>query len=165
MFCRRTFYCSTALQHCPTVHSKTIPVKCFLVLATWLSLNGSTASFIIVDRDLKKPAEPAANFSLERYLQRRFPVYAAEVQALIEEADKAVKSLDTDSCGRRQEWHTPHTTIFVEQKCDDLKVVNITLITDVEDLSSSFSFALLRNETSRHRAQRVLLDFAAYLNK
>ena len=141
-------------------------MKSVFVLVLVTLLKPVPAKFLVVDRDLKKPAAHASQFTTELYLQRNFPDYASEVKELVEATDKAVKRLDEGfTCNQFQKIESGHTAIMIHQRCDETKRLSITLVTEMEGTKTSFSFALVVNETEIQRAQRKLLDFATYINQ
>lgn len=141
-------------------------MKPLIAAILWTMLHSTTANLLIVDKNLKKPAAHATSFTTELYLQRNFPVYANEVQALMDEVDKTVKKLDKDFiCDHTIKTGTVHTTILVREGCDENQGLNVTLITQIDETNDSFSFVLVQNEKDIQRVQRKLLDFATYIGQ
>jgi hypothetical protein len=141
-------------------------MKSIFVLVLIALLKPAPAKFLVVDRDMKKPVAYASQFTTELYLHRNFPVYTSEVKELVEAADKAVKRLGEGfTCNEFEKIEAGHTSIMIYQRCDDNKRLSITLVTELEGTKTSFSFALVVNETEIQRAQRKLLDFATYINQ
>lgn len=141
-------------------------MKPLLAAIFWTLFNQAPDTFLIVDKNLKKPALYANNFTTELYLQRNFPVYAGETQDLIEVVDNVVKKLDKGfSCNGLEKTGTAHTSILVEKHCNEIKSLRIVLITQLEGTNTSFSFVLVPDEAEVQTAQRKLLDFATYINR
>lgn len=141
-------------------------MKPLIAAILWTLFNQSPDIFIIVDKDMKKPAIHANSFTTELYLQRNFPVYAGEKQELIETIDKAVKRLDRDFlCDEVEKMGTTHTTIMLQERCEEIKNIRVVLITQIAGTNSSFSFVLVEHEANIQQAQRKLLDFATYINQ
>lgn len=121
--------------------------------------------YLVVDRNLKKPLTSASAFTTEQYLQQTFPIYQAEVDEIIEAVDVAVKAVEKSSDTETQETiQAAHTNILIRKNVGGTATIEVVLITSIDAIHSSFSFALVRQETDVRKAQRRLLDFARYLN-
>jgi hypothetical protein len=141
-------------------------MKLLVAVFPLLLFTSATDTLLIVDKDLRKPVGHTNNFTTQLYLQRNFPVYASETTAIIEATDKAVRWIESEQpCQARTEIKAGHTTITIQVFCDGGKKINLTLMTEVEESQTSFSFALARNEYDLRKAQRRLLDFATYISQ
>ncbi|WP_121356267.1 hypothetical protein [Flavisolibacter nicotianae] len=141
-------------------------MKSLLAVFSFLFLNASDDSLLIVDRDLKHPPAQSTEFTLQHYLRRTFPVYAADVQNLTDAVDEAVKLVDRKPASSVLDTIAAgHTTILLATEIDGANTINITLVTELDESHASYSFALVRNEADVRKAQRRLLDFATYLNQ
>jgi hypothetical protein len=119
----------------------------------------------VVDKNLRKPPEYTNTFTAQHYLQRGFPVYTADTEAIINATDIAVKKLESNvSCNTIDTITVAHTTFLLETTCEGPRKIKVTLITRIEETQTSYSFKLVRHETDIRKAQRKLLDFAAYIN-
>lgn len=148
-------------------HSFTIKINVMKLLLAALSLfffQRPADPLLVIDKDLKKPLAYTTTFTTQQYLQRMFPVYAQDVPALVEATDKAVKWIEKEqACNGSTKFNAEHTSIFVDISCDKLKTVTVTLITQVDESNTSYSFSLIRNEEDLRKAQRRMLDFATYI--
>ncbi|HEV7331566.1 MAG TPA: hypothetical protein VGN63_11050 [Flavisolibacter sp.] len=136
-----------------------------LFAALCLLLNGAPASLIIVDKDMKKPLKPASTYSTQDYMQRTFPIYTSDREAIIAAADKAAKWIEqTGSCYTIDTIQTAHTLFRVVTDCEGGLNVTVTLFTEVAETATSYSFRLVENETDKRKAQERLMDFATYIN-
>ena len=131
-----------------------------------LLLAHTTPPFMLVDRNLKKPPGYASAFTTEQYLQRSFPVYTNDVNEIIDAVDLAVKDV-----GKSTEAETmdsvmaAHTTLVINKNAAGTYNIDVTVLTRIDEINTSFSFALIRGESDIRRVQRKLLDFAVYLNQ
>lgn len=141
-------------------------MKSLLAVFSFLFLNASDGSLLIVDKDLKHPPTQSTEFTLQHYLRRTFPVYTADVQNLTDAVDEAVKLFDRKPASSVPDTIAAgHTTILVATESGGNNTINITLVTEMDESRTSYSFALVRNEGDMRKAQRRLLDFATYLNQ
>lgn len=123
------------------------------------------ATLLVVDKDLKKPARYTTEFTSELYLKRNFPVYATETAILAAAATKAAKELEAGSpCPLSSTLTAAHTRLLVSSDCNDYRKISVTLVTEVAETNTSYSFVLVRDEESIRHVQRKLLDLATYLN-
>lgn len=133
-------------------------------LLSFLLFSGVPNALLVVDKDLKKPPSFTNDFTPQLYLQRTFPVYAAEVNALVKSTDEAVKWMDKEQgCESGATLTAGHTAIRIEVRCRAYRTVTITLLTTIEEASTSYSFPLVKEEADLRKAQRRMLDFATYL--
>lgn len=146
--------------------SNQLIMKLLLAALSLLFLRPSNEPLLVVDKDLKKPPAHASEFTTQQYLQRLFPVYEADVQAVVETTDKAVKWIDKEqACHSSTKLTAARTTFLLEVSCKENRKINVVLVTQVEETNTSFSFALARNEEDLRKVQRKLLDFATYLEQ
>lgn len=143
---------------------KTLIMKLFFACLTLLLVHTSPA-YLVLDRDLKKPPVHTSSFTTEQYLQRGFPVYVADVEAVTEAIDRAVKAIDKSSaCNGVETIFAAHTIIRIFRKCEEDERFDVMMITKVEEEQTSFSFAVVLQEADIRKAQRKLLDIAMYMN-
>ena len=137
-----------------------------LFAALCLVLSGAPAPLIIVDKNMKKPLKAATAYTTEDYMQRTFPIYMADKEAIIAAADKAAKWIEqTESCYTIDTIQTAHTLFRVATDCKGGLNVTVTLFTEVNETATSYSFRLVENETDKRKAQERLMDFATYINQ
>jgi hypothetical protein len=141
-------------------------MKLLLAALSLLFLQQPNDPLLVVDKDLKKPLAHASEFTTQLYLQRLFPVYEADVQAIVETTDNAVKWIDKEkACSSATKLTAARTTFLIEVSCEESRKINVVLVTQVKETNTSFSFALTRNEEDLRKVQRKLLDFATYLDQ
>ena len=141
-------------------------MKMILLLASLLIWDKPTAPLLLVDTELKKPAKQVDTFTTEQYLQRGFPVYASDVDALIDAADKVVRQIETaPECYRIDTIPTAHSVFYLVRDCDQGRHITVSLVTTVEESGTSYGFTIVKREMDRRKAQQKLLDFAMYLNQ
>lgn len=139
-------------------------MKLLIAFFSLLLVHASPA-YLLVDKDLKKPVVHAEEFTTEQYLQRNFPVYAADVNAITDATDLAVRAIDKyAACKTLNTIVAAHTTFLIEKECEGSGRISVTLITEIENNHTSYSFALVRDESDIRKVQRKLLDFATYIN-
>lgn len=135
----------------------------FALLALWLATTNPT--YLVVDRNLKKPVAYSASFTTAQYLQQTFPVYKADVEAVVDAVDQALKVVEKPVTAQMQDTITAaHTTFLIRKYVGIPTAVDVVLLTTVSEIHTSFSFSLVRQETDLRSVQRRLLDFATYLN-
>ncbi len=119
--------------------------------------------FIVIDMNLTQPANEEADFTIDNYFKRKFPIKSGDIKSVIAAADKAAKLLDSKKTFTIDTLLNGQTTFIICANDDEFKTVSARLITVLEGSNISFAFELLRKEDDRRKAQRKLLDFAAYL--
>lgn len=135
------------------------------VLAIALSRT-TPVSLLVIDMNGKKPLRRATEFSVDDYLSRSFPVYAADLNAVIDATEKAAKLID-----RRRRCHTvdtvraAHTLIILRTDCTGLENLTVRYVTRIEEQNFLCDFELIKNAEDFRRAQIKLLDFAGYLSR
>jgi len=138
-------------------------MKLLLVLYSLL-LAHVNPPLLVVDRNLKKPLGYTATFSTQQYLQQTFPVYKADVDGVLNAVDQAVKAVEKNA---EMETHDTisagHTTLLIRKNVAGTADIEVVLLTNVDEIHTSFSFALVRLEPDVRKVQRRLLDFATYL--
>ncbi len=136
-----------------------------LVLLLLLCATGKpSTSLLLLDTTLRKPAQPATEFSANQYLKHHFPVYAAEVEALSNAADELVKKMEREpDCHRIDTVATAHSTLLLLKDCNPLQTFSVMLLTRIEETGVTYGYNLIHQEENRRRAQQRLLDFAAYM--
>lgn len=124
-----------------------------------------TPVYLLVHRDLKKPPAASQVFTPELYLQRYFPVYQSDVAAITAATNRAMQLVDSLEGYLDEDTVTAaHTTIYLKKDNAGTGGISVILITEVEETQTSFSFALVREETNTRKIKRRLLDFATNLN-
>lgn len=140
-------------------------MKTLLLSFFLLFLKPETEGFLVVDRALKKPVAHSTTFTTALYLQRTFPVYAADAELVVTEIDNAVKWIEkNEDCGCLEKFTAGRTSIVVNIRAEEIKTCSITLITQIAESRTSYSFALVVNEEDMRKAKRKLLDMATYIN-
>lgn len=165
---RHRLFLKTELPYCICNHqpeSKTYAMKESLLLISLLFFGQQKEEFLVVDRGLKKPLAHATTFSTQLYLQRTFPVYATDAELVVAEIDNAVKWIEkNEDCACLEKFTAGRTSIVVNMREEEIKTCSITLITQVAESHTSYSFALTTNEEDLRKAKRRLLDVATYIN-
>lgn len=139
-------------------------MKILFALASLLLFSKPDPSFLVVDKNFKKPVQAASDFTTAEYKQHCFPVYASETPAIIAATDKLVRLMDREPvCYQFDTVVAGHTTFLLIQDCGLAHHYSVMMITNVEEHQTSFGFALVRDEESKRKAQQKLLDFATYL--
>lgn len=139
-------------------------MKLLLLLLLLFASGKPTDPLLLLDTTLRKPAQPATEFSSVQYLQHHFPVYAAELQELIQAADKAVKEIASEtSCYRIDTVATAHSMFLITKDCDPYQNISVMLLTRIDETGTTYGYNLVSKEENRRRAQQKVLDFAAYL--
>jgi hypothetical protein len=137
----------------------------FVFVATLLS-HLPPSTLLVIDKDMRKPPSQTTEFSTALYMQRNFPLYAADVPVLVEAIDEAVKEVDKlTPCAPADTINAAHTTILIRKDCEAKGNINVTLITEVVEMQTSYSFSLVKGEDDVRKAQRRLLDFATYISQ
>jgi hypothetical protein len=121
---------------------------------------------LLVDTGLKKPVGQTENFTVQHYLQRKFPVYADDLTAINKATDKVAKMLSRES---QFNYDTvfANRTVFVLNTTEEYnyKLVTVRAVTLMEDSNTSFDFELVSKESNSRKAQKKVLDFANYLEQ
>jgi hypothetical protein len=141
-------------------------MKCFIAVAFLLISGRPATSLLLLDINLKKPVQQVTGFTMTQYLQQRFPIYASEVEAIIDATDKVVKQMDREPhCNQMDTVATAHSMFLLTKSCEGGQnfTVTVVLVTKVEESQTSFGFKLVKNEMNKRKAQQKLLDFATYL--
>jgi hypothetical protein len=139
-------------------------MKLIALLLTLTLFHEPPATLIVVDRNLKNPPGYTDDFTIDDYFKRNFPIYSADVDAVIKAAQKTAKIID-----QRKEYNgsdtikANQTTFILTTKSEEEKTVTVRLITVLEEKDLSFEFVLVRKEDDNRQAQRKLIDFATYL--
>jgi hypothetical protein len=141
-------------------------MKLLFALFYLFFFNRPADPMLVIDKDLKKPVTMTNTFTSEQYLQRTFPVYAHDVSTVVDATDKAVKWIDREqTCNSATKITAAHTSFLINITCEEFKKISVTLITQMDESNTSYSFPLIRNEEDLRKAQRRLLDFATYLEQ
>lgn len=128
-------------------------------------LKTDSIPMLLIDMDGKKPLRPATEFSVEQYITRNFPIYAADLPALIEATEKAAKLIDRHrNCNSVDTLKANHTLLLVQTSCAEIRTVTVRLVTKSGEQGFWCNFELVRKEQDERTAQRKLLDFSGYLS-
>jgi hypothetical protein len=139
-------------------------MKTLLLLLLPIFLAKPSTPLLLLDTTLRKPAQPAMDFSSVQYLQHQFPVYAADVQALVQAADKVVKEMEGEpTCHRIDTVATAHSTFLLVKDCTPLQSISVMLLTKIEETGTTYGYNLVVREENRRKAQQKVLDFATYI--
>ena len=141
-------------------------MKILAAFVTLLLFWSNLSPIMVIDRDFKKPVRYTNNFTPDLYFQRNFPLYSADLDAMIEATDKAAKKIDHGiACGTMDTISANRTNIYISTGCNQPKTISILLVTRIENTQTDYSFELVRKESDMRLAQRKLLDFTTYLTK
>jgi hypothetical protein len=139
-------------------------MKTLLLLVLLLLSGKPSTSLLLLDTTLRKPAQPATGFTPGQYLQHHFPVYTAEVQELVEAADKVVKEIERDLfCHDIDTIATAHSMFLLVKDCKPVQNVSVMLLTKIEETGITYGYNLIAREENRRKAQQKVLDFATYM--
>jgi hypothetical protein len=135
-----------------------------MAFALLLLSSPSAPPLLVLDINMKKPVHHATEFTSEQYLQRSFPVYANEAGAIIDAADQVVKLMDQEPlCHHVDTVATAHTRFLLTKSCEGGQNYSVMMLTTVDESQITFGVTLVKNETSRRKAQQKVLDMATYL--
>ena len=137
----------------------------FLFCFTLLRIAPATP-LLILDMNEKKPPHPAAEFSMEQYLLRNFPIYASDLKAVMDATVKAAKSIDRKTlCNTVDTVHANHTLIIIRTNCEDVKNLTVRYVTRITEQNFLCDFQLIKNEEDFRAAQVKLVNFADYMSQ
>jgi hypothetical protein len=138
-------------------------MKLLLLALTCFAFN-SSPSILMIDTGMRNEKKTTDDFTIEDYFKRSFPVYADDIKAVIDAAEKMAKTIDrNDQCSYSIDAN--HTIIYLKKDCENTKAFSVRFVTKLDDKKMYFDFELVRKETDRRQAQQRLLDFASYLSK
>ena len=121
---------------------------------------------LVIDMDGKKPLLAASEFSMEQYLLRSFPIYAADLKAVIKATEEAAKIIDRKmACNAVDTVQASHTLIILRTNCAERRRLTVRYVTRIEEQHFLCDFELVRNEEDERKAQQKLLDFSDYLSQ
>lgn len=121
---------------------------------------------LVVDMNGRKPLRPVTEFSIDQYLTRSFPIYAADLNVVIDATEKAAKLIDRKRpCGTVDTVRANHTLVIVHTNCPGLKNLTVRYVTRIDEQNFLCDLELLKNAEDFRTAQIKLLDFAAYLSQ
>lgn len=141
-------------------------MKTLLPLFLIAVLNTTPVPLLVIDMNGKKPLRPATEFSIDQCLSRSFPIYAADLNLVIEATEKAAKLIDQKRpCGAVDTVRANHTLLIVRTDCSSLKNLTVRYVTRIDEQNFLCDFELLKNAEDFRTAQIKLLDFAAYLSQ
>jgi hypothetical protein len=141
-------------------------MKPLLLILLLTSFSKPPASILKIDTEFKKPISSAADFTIDDYFKRTFPIYAADLASVIQATEKVVKKLEQEAeCFSTDTVRANRTTFIIFHNCENLKGVSVRVNTRVNEQNAHFDFELVRSEGNRRKAQRRLLEFSSYLEK
>ena len=147
------------------LNSSNFVMKLVGMLLSLFVFAGPPPSFLLVDTELKKPAGQANDFGLEQYTKKKFPIYSADVDAVVEASEKVAKMLEQQKDFTFDTVLANRTAIILNTETAFFyKVITVRIVTVVEK-GTSFSFELVKKESNSRKMQRRLLDFSDYLSK
>ena len=147
------------------LNSSNFVMKLVGMLLSLFVFASPSPSFLLVDTELKKPAGQANDFGLEQYTKKKFPIYSADVDAVIEASEKVAKMLEQQKDFTFDTVLANHTAFILNTEVDFFyKVITVRVVTVIEK-GMSFSFELVKKESNSRKMQRRLLDFSDYLSK
>lgn len=133
----------------------------FLIL-----FHSTPVSLLVIDMSGKKPLRRATEFSVDEYLSRHFPIYAADLKVVIEATEKAAKLIDRKRlCNAVDTVRAAHTLIVLRTDCAGLKNVTVRYVTKIDEQNFLCDFELVKNTEDFRTAQLKLLNFAEYLSR
>ncbi len=133
-----------------------------MLLSVSIVSTDTPGTLVVMDRAMNNPAVYMEDFTLNNYFKKQFPVYTADLDVVVEAAEKAAKILSQSTGEPLAEVISANHTTFKIAAYQDSKAVSVRFTTTLEN-GVSYSFELVRLETIR-TAQRKLLDLAAYLS-
>lgn len=139
-------------------------MKLLLLLLSFGFVHHPETRFILIDRQLKKPAIHSEQFTFDQYIGRTFPVYSGDVTAVIAAAELVAKKLEQKmECGQSDTVNANHTCFIITSTCHPYNSVSVRLLTSIEEQRISCGLELIQKQDNYRKAQRVLLDFSSYL--
>jgi hypothetical protein len=131
---------------------------CFLLLFSF----ANPPEILVIDTGLKNEIKTTVDFTIDDYFKRSFPVYADDMQAVIDATEKIAKRIDrNEQC--TDTIRANRTVMYLNVNCGTKKGISVRLFTKLEGQNVFFDFELVRNQPDRRIAQQRLLDFATYL--
>lgn len=123
-------------------------------------------SLTVIDLNGKTPPRSAEAFSPDQFISRNFPVYTADLPTLAEALQRAAKRIDRKpACYSVDTVAANHTLVIVKTDCGKRRQLTVRLVTRIERPKFLCDFEMVRREEDGRKAQRQLLDFAAYLSQ
>lgn len=133
---------------------------CLLALAL---LHAPSERLTVIDMNLVQPLREVSEFGVDSYFKRQFPIHSTDVQAVATAAKSAAKLLDSKKDFGTDSLLRGATAFVIAINFDEGKTITVRITTFLEHDKAVFSFDLLRREGDRRKAQRKLIEFAAYL--
>lgn len=138
-------------------------MKLLLLILPFSFLHYPETKFVLIDRQLKKPAIHTEEYTLDQYISRTFPIYTKDITAVIAAAETVAKKLEQKmECDQSDTVEANHTRFIITSSCQPYQSVSVRLLTQIEEQKIFFRFELIKEEDNR-KAQRVLLDLSSYL--
>lgn len=139
-------------------------MKLLIVLAGIFLFHKPAPTLLIIDRELKKPWQPATEFTTQQYMQNGFPIYASDLDALEKAANKAAIQIGQGMiCYSTDTVKTSRSGFLLHIDCHPMKTITVILQTFIPEKDITYNFSLVTKEASQRKAQQKLLDFATYL--
>ena len=124
----------------------------------------SAPRILLIDIGMKNEIKSADDFTIDDYFKKSFPVYADDVQAVIDGTIKMAKTINRNEvCA--DTINANHTMIYLRKDCGSNQAVSVRFVTKLEGKNTYFDFELVRGETDRRMAQQKLLNLAEYLGR
>jgi hypothetical protein len=141
-------------------------MKLCLLLLFFSFVNKPDSKFVLVDRNLKRPAVASNHFYPEQFMYRTFPLYSEDLPAVIEAAEAAARRIEQPlECGKTDSVVAGHTRILITAGCQPYHYKSVRIVTKIDDQRIWCDFELVREEDRNRKIQRLLLDFSTYLSK
>ena len=122
-------------------------------------------SFLLVDTEFKKPTSQTDEFGVEQYTRKKFPIYSADVDVVVEASEKVARMLEHQKDFTFDTVLANRTAFILNTETDLFyKVITVRIVTVIEK-GMSYSFELVKKESNARKMQRRLLDFSDYLSK
>lgn len=139
-------------------------MKFLLLLFCFGFANHTPTPMLLIDKNLKKPAQISESFSLELYFKNTFPIYASDVNVVSDGAEKVAKKIYQGiGCYTTDSIMANRSLFIIHTECDRGKEVTVRLVTKMDE--ATIDCVLLNKESNMRKAQEKLLNFSAYLKK
>ena len=133
-------------------------------LLGWLLFWQPLPSLLLVDRQLKTPLRAVAAYSYDDFIADRFPIHAADRQALINILEVAAKSLENPAAFRRPDTLLARNSrlLLIPAAVDGR--LSVRLITQLTE-NLLYDFTLIQAENRKRKIQQALLNLRYYLSE
>lgn len=143
-------------------------MKTAIILLSLFCFHTPPSTFLLVDKELKKPVGHVDEFTPESFRKGGFPVYSTDVDAIVAATDIAAKKINQGTtCETIDTIQAGRSTIYVYTRCQWAKTVSVLFVTGIptENGHTDFSIELVKPDSDLRNVQRRLFDFATYLTK